>query len=182
MMLLILFITKYGWIIALVIVALIVLKRSEKKHVAVNKYEEMSMQSEEIETMNTTEKGFVNNNNQRNNGRTDKPGTDFGQWFYDMECLDCGHRYYANGSNIYEKKCPLCQGSREKKEVAVKNSTSIGFVNKNNQRNNGKTEKPGTDFGQWFYEIECLDCGHKYYANGSDIWQRKCPCCQGGRP
>lgn len=182
MMLLILFITKYGWIIALVIVALIVLKRSEKKHVAVNKYEEMSMQSEEIETMNTTEKGFVNSNNQRNNGRTDKPGTDFGQWFYDMECLDCGHRYYANGSNIYEKKCPLCQGSREKKEVAVKNSTSAGFVNKNNQKNNGKTNIPGTGNMQWFYDMECLNCGHKYHANGHDIWLRKCPCCQGGRP
>lgn len=112
MMLLILFITKYGWIIALVIVALIVLKRSEKKHVVVNKYEEMSMQSEEIETMNTTEKGFVNKNNQRNNGKTEKPGTDFGQWFYDMECLDCGHKYYANGSDIWQRKCPCCQGGR----------------------------------------------------------------------
>lgn len=74
----------------------------------------------------------------------------------------------------------LPRQSREK-ELAVKNSTSTGFINKNNQRNNGKTEKPGTDFGQWFYDMECLNCGHKYYANGSDIWQRKCPCCQGGR-
>lgn len=60
-------------------------------------------------------------------------------------------------------------------------TTEIGYVNRNNQRNNGKTEKPGTDFGQWFYDMECLKCGHKYHANGSDIWQRKCPKCQGGR-
>lgn len=61
-------------------------------------------------------------------------------------------------------------------------STEAGYVNKNNQKNFGKTNKPGTDNNQWFYEMECLDCGHKYYANGSDIWLRKCPRCQGGRP
>lgn len=61
-------------------------------------------------------------------------------------------------------------------------STEQGFVNKNQQRNNGRTELPGTDNQQWFYEMECLGCGHQYYANGSDIWQRKCPKCQNGRP
>lgn len=61
-------------------------------------------------------------------------------------------------------------------------STEQGFVNKNQQKNHGRTKMPGTDNGQWFYEMECLMCGHRYYANGSDIWQRKCPKCQGGRP
>ena len=61
-------------------------------------------------------------------------------------------------------------------------STTKGYVNKNNQRNNGKTNETGTDYGQWFYEMECLNCGHKYKANGSDIWLRKCPRCQGGKP
>lgn len=60
--------------------------------------------------------------------------------------------------------------------------TGVGSVNNNNQRNNGQTDEPGTDNRQWFYEMECLNCGHKYKANGSDIWQRKCPNCQGGRP
>ena len=50
-----------------------------------------------------------------------------------------------------------------------------------NQRNNGITSHEGTDNNQYFYEMECLNCGHKYYANGTDIWQRKCPACQGGR-
>lgn len=61
-------------------------------------------------------------------------------------------------------------------------STETGYVNKNNQRNNGKTNIAGTDYGQWFYDMECLNCGHKYHANGSDVWLRKCPNCQGGRP
>ena len=61
-------------------------------------------------------------------------------------------------------------------------STEKGYVNRNQQRNNGKMQIPGTDNLQWFYEMECLRCGHKYYANGSDIWQRKCPKCQDGRP
>ena len=61
-------------------------------------------------------------------------------------------------------------------------STDLGYVNRNQQRNNGKTNMPGTDNLQWSYDMECLHCGHKYYANGSDIFQRKCPKCQGGRP
>ena len=63
----------------------------------------------------------------------------------------------------------------------TQNTTSPGYINANNQRNNGKTDKPGTDNNQFLYEMECLNCGRKYYANGSDIWQRKCPSCQGGK-
>lgn len=61
-------------------------------------------------------------------------------------------------------------------------STEEGYINRNNQRNNGKTGEVGTDHGQWFYEMECLNCHNKYKANGTDIFQRKCPSCQGGRP
>lgn len=60
-------------------------------------------------------------------------------------------------------------------------STASGYVNKNNQRNNGRSSREGTDHMQWFYNLECLNCGCKYLANGSDIWQRKCPHCQGGK-
>lgn len=69
----------------------------------------------------------------------------------------------------------------ENHDMTEAKSTEIGYVNKNNQRNNGITPHEGTDNNQYFYEMECLNCGHKYYANGSDIWQRKCPACQGGR-
>ena len=61
-------------------------------------------------------------------------------------------------------------------------STVAGFVNKNNQKNKGCTYEQGTDNNQKFYAMECLNCGHRYKANGSDIWQRKCPSCQGGKP
>lgn len=44
-------------------------------------------------------------------------------------------------------------------------STDTGYINKNNQRNNGKTELPGTDNMQWFYQMECLKCGFVYLAN-----------------
>ena len=60
-------------------------------------------------------------------------------------------------------------------------STDAGYINKNEQQNNGRSDERGTDYGQWFYHMECLKCGYKYMANGTDIWQRKCPRCQGGR-
>ena len=37
-------------------------------------------------------------------------------------------------------------------------STDIGYINKNNQKNLGRTDKPGTDHNQYFYEMECLNC------------------------
>lgn len=74
----------------------------------------------------------------------------------------------------------------QKEEITIMrqkgNSTETGYINKNNQKNNGKTDIPGTGFGQWFYDMECLNCGYKYHANGHDVWLRKCPKCQGGRP
>ena len=64
----------------------------------------------------------------------------------------------------------------------VMKSTTTGYVNKNNQKNNGCTYENGTDNNQKFYAMECLNCGHRYKANGTDIWQRKCPVCQAGKP
>ena len=62
-----------------------------------------------------------------------------------------------------------------------KNTTQKGFVNRNNQLNEGKLEQAGTDFNQFFYQMKCLNCDYIYKSNGSDIWQRKCPKCQGGK-
>jgi hypothetical protein len=64
-----------------------------------------------------------------------------------------------------------------------KRTTDRGFVNPNRQKNNGATDPPlpGSDHNQIIYKMECLVCGHRYGANGSDIWQRKCPRCQRGR-
>lgn len=70
---------------------------------------------------------------------------------------------------------------KESGELKKLKSTDSGYVNKNNQQNNGRSSKLGTDNNQWFYNMNCLHCGHTYYANGTDIWQRKCPNCQGGK-
>lgn len=67
------------------------------------------------------------------------------------------------------------------KMAKSKETTEAGYINKNNQLNHGRSEKEGNDHNQYFYNMECLLCGHTYYANGSDIWQRKCPKCQGGK-
>ena len=61
-------------------------------------------------------------------------------------------------------------------------SIEKGYVNRNNQMNMGKTDEAGTDNMQWFYNMYCLNCDYCYKANGTDIFQRKCPKCQGGRP
>lgn len=197
MMFIIGFVTDFWWVIIVGIVILLFMRLSKKytkkntirqtdsstNDVSIEQSPKSSFQKEEVITMSTTEVGYINKNNQRNNGRTDKPGTDYGQWFYEMECLVCGHKYHANGSNIYEKKCPNCQGkSKDMSAATGQKSTEAGYVNKNNQRNNGKTDIPGTGNGQWFYDMECLKCGHRYHANGHDVWLRKCPKCQGGKP
>ena len=72
------------------------------------------------------------------------------------------------------------ENNEEEKEMKSMSSTEIGYINKNNQKNIGKTNEPGTGYMQWFYNMECLNCGHIYKANGHDIWLRKCPSCQGG--
>lgn len=61
-------------------------------------------------------------------------------------------------------------------------TTTIGYVNSNNQKVHGTRGIGGTDHGAFSYKLECLepDCGCEYGANGSDIFQRKCPRCQGG--
>lgn len=56
-------------------------------------------------------------------------------------------------------------------------TTDIGYINKNNQKNLGYRGISETHYNQKFFEMECLDCGHKYLANGCDVWLRKCPEC-----
>jgi hypothetical protein len=61
-------------------------------------------------------------------------------------------------------------------------TTQMGFVNRNNQRCGGHRGVGGTDYGQLAYRMECLEpgCDFIYGANGTDVFQRKCPRCQGG--
>ncbi len=63
-------------------------------------------------------------------------------------------------------------------------TTIPGYRNGNGQVNLGRAEPPraGNDHLQFVYEMHCPRCVGNYGANGSDIWQRKCPYHQGGRP
>jgi hypothetical protein len=61
-------------------------------------------------------------------------------------------------------------------------STRPGYTNANGQTVVRPTGLPGTDYGQSIYVLRCGHCSEEYGANGSDIWVRKCPKCQGGRP
>jgi len=64
--------------------------------------------------------------------------------------------------------------------MAEKGTTDAGYVNRNGQRVVRATDLPGTDHLQKIYVLLCNSCGVEYGANGSDIWLRKCPACQGG--
>jgi Zn finger protein HypA/HybF involved in hydrogenase expression len=59
-------------------------------------------------------------------------------------------------------------------------TTKISYINRNNQRCEGTRGKEGNDHMQYSYKIVCQNCEEIYGANGSDIFQRKCPNCQGG--
>lgn len=61
-------------------------------------------------------------------------------------------------------------------------TTRYGYQNRNGQINLGGTTRPGTDYGQSVYVLYCPICDRNYGSNGSDIFQRKCPYHQGGRP
>jgi hypothetical protein len=60
--------------------------------------------------------------------------------------------------------------------------TQPGFVNRNVQRVIRPTGLPGPDGAQTTYVLECGQCQHRYAANGSDIFERRCPKCQSGQP
>ena len=61
-------------------------------------------------------------------------------------------------------------------------ATRPGYINCNGQVVVRNTHKPGADRGQTVYQLACSLCGRVYGANGSDIFERKCPACQKGRP
>ncbi len=59
-------------------------------------------------------------------------------------------------------------------------TTKASYVNKNGQEVLHATDLPGNDHSQVIHVLRCGNCGHRYGANGSDIWQRKCLDCGGG--
>ena len=63
-----------------------------------------------------------------------------------------------------------------------KGTTETGYRNRKREVVVRPTPLASTDHNQYVYVLRCGDCGHEYGANGSDIFQRNCPTCQGGAP
>ena len=106
--------------------------------------------------------------------------TNFAQMRFDSE-KSHGKVFEVDGEGYvylweYVKEAVL----NRKQDFLKLHSTDIGFINDWEQKNLGKTEKKGTGYGQMLYKMECLKCHHVYYANGHDIFLKKCPNCQGG--
>lgn len=83
------------------------------------------------------------------------------------------------GLHLAQEKQPMSLLTRKRKS---KRTTVPGYVNANHQENLGCTGSSGTDHRQYVYRMKCLKCGTIYGSNGSDIFQRRCPGCQGGKP
>jgi len=71
---------------------------------------------------------------------------------------------------------------RSKKRKTLCGTTQPGYVNRNGQEVVVRTDEPGNDHNQVIYVLKCHRCGERYGANGSDIFQRRCPHCDSGRP
>ena len=61
-------------------------------------------------------------------------------------------------------------------------NTKVGSVNDNKQVTIRNTGKRGNHRFEKVYQLGCSLCGCVYGANGADIFERKCPCCQNGKP
>ena len=107
------------------------------------------------------------------------------------------HEAVAAGTATEENESPARAVSASPTSSAARGSASagghttaresrgtveIGFINKNRQQVFAATDLPGSDHGQRIYVLCCRYCGTDYGSNGSDIFQRKCPNCQDGRP
>jgi len=63
---------------------------------------------------------------------------------------------------------------------SARETTRIGYLNRNGQEVIQRTDLPGNDHNQNVYVLRCRQCATEYGANGSDIFQRRCPNCGGG--
>jgi hypothetical protein len=61
-------------------------------------------------------------------------------------------------------------------------TTKVGYVNPNGQVVIRNTGKDGTDRSAKMYQLGCSLRGRVYGSNGTDIFDRKCPSCEQGKP
>ena len=81
---------------------------------------------------------------------------------------------------VPRKEYPPAKQSTGRAPRSERKTTTPGYVNRNGQEVLYGTEIPGNDHNQVVYVMRCANCGNRYGANGSDIWQRRCPACGGG--
>ncbi len=91
-----------------------------------------------------------------------------------------GKVFEVSAENIVSLWPPIESTLMCYKQDFLIHTTDVGYLNRNNQRNMGRTQAEGTDHMQYLYTMRCENCDHEYFANGSDIFQKKCPKCQGG--
>ena len=63
-----------------------------------------------------------------------------------------------------------------------RNNTPIDFINRNGQRVIAAIQLPGNTPPHRLYVLRCGHCANEYGASGPDVWERRCPSCQGGEP
>ncbi|MDT1063426.1 hypothetical protein RM190_16250 [Paracoccus sp. CPCC 101403] len=63
---------------------------------------------------------------------------------------------------------------------SARETTRTGYLNRNGQEVIQRRDLPGNDHNQKVYVLRCRQCAAVYGANGSDIFQRRCPKCGGG--
>ncbi|WPZ26326.1 hypothetical protein UM399_04835 [Sulfitobacter pontiacus] len=78
------------------------------------------------------------------------------------------------------KEKPPAKQSTGRAPRSDRKTTTPGYVNRNGQEVLRGTDIPGNDNNQVVYVMRCKACDNRYGANGSDIWQRRCPACGGG--
>lgn len=70
--------------------------------------------------MKTTEPGYVNRFGQQVIRCTDQHSPNHhDQFIYELACERCGHAYGVNGCDIFERRCPNCQGGAEGFAIAA---------------------------------------------------------------
>lgn len=79
---------------------------------------------------------------------------------------------------------PPVKKTRGKQKSKNKNAstTQLGYINRNRQEVVARIGLRGNDHNQLVYLLKCHACGATYGANGSDVFQRRCPACDEGRP
>ena len=58
--------------------------------------------------------------------------------------------------------------------------TMINFINRNAQRVIRAIQLSETDHRDRVYVLRCGHCNNEYATNGAEVWERRCPFCQGG--